>query len=130
MYDDNIGFFVEAGYSNTGYVTAGLTIRCLGKNLNSRLEEDVIEFKVQIVSSQRNYKLNHKKFKGLSGVEVYKDKKMNIYTVTGEGTSYGSATILQAELGKTKFKRSVVVALRNGEIIKVKKALKLLRKSE
>jgi len=55
---------------------------------------------------------------------------MYIYTVTGEATSYGSATILQAELGKNKFKRSVVIALRNGEIIKVKKALKLLRKIE
>lgn len=130
MYDDNIGFFVEAGYSNTGYVTGGLTIRFLGKNISSSLEEDIIEFKVQIFSSQRSYKLNHKKFKGLSDVEVYKDKKMHIYTVTGEATSYGAATILQAELGKKKFKKSVVVALKNGEIIKVKKALKLLRKSE
>src|SRR3972149_4599993 len=40
MYDNNIGFFVEAGYSNTGYVTGGLTIRFLGKNLSSTLEDD------------------------------------------------------------------------------------------
>ena len=81
MYDDNLGFFIEAGYSNTGFVTAGVCLRFLGKNLSASIDTDVIEFKVQIASSERKIKAGSKRFKGAEGIEEYVGKNIHIYTL-------------------------------------------------
>ncbi|MFH1320973.1 MAG: hypothetical protein ABII90_10015 [Bacteroidota bacterium] len=129
-YDQNVGFFLEAGYSNTGFISGGITIRFLGKNFENEIESDIIEFKVQIKTSSKRLKPSSKQLKGMKDVEEHLGKKTFIYVVTGEGTDYASAKKFQAELSKELFKKAVVVAFRDGELISVKKALKKIQKGE
>jgi len=126
MHDDHLGFFVELGYSNTAFGTIGATIRFLDKNTTVDKEGQVVEFKVKIVSSERKKKEGSKSFKGVTNYEEYETKDGFIYVVTGESTSYEDATDMQVELSGGDFRRAEVVAIKGGEVIKMKKAKKLM----
>jgi hypothetical protein len=131
MYDDYLGFFIEGGYSNTAFVTGGITIRLIDKNTLGIVSEESIEFKVKIISSEKRKKLTSKSFKGQKGIEEYIFKKQYYYVLIGENTSYGAATILCAQLKESKkFKKSEVIAIKNGEkLIPLQKAIKALQKN-
>ena len=126
MHDDNLGFFVEAGYSNTAFATIGATIRFLDGSTKAGKDGVVVAFKVQILSSTRQKKQGSKSFKGIEGYEEIKTKKEYVYVVTGKSASFDDATDLQVELSGSTFKRSFVVAIKDGMIIKLEKGKKLM----
>ena len=130
MYDNNLGFFVEGGYSNTGFVTGGITLRFLKKNTSTGPLENRIDFMVKILSSAQKKKPDDKSLKEEKNVEEISTKNGFIYVVRGENTSYAAAEALKEELSQSKFKKAEVVAIKNGEVIKLKKAIKLTRKTE
>ncbi|MBL4657644.1 MAG: hypothetical protein JKX73_06560, partial [Flavobacteriales bacterium] len=126
MHDDNLGFFVEAGYSNTAFATIGATIRFLDGSTKAGKDGVVVAFKVQIISSARQKKQGSKSFKGIEGYEEIKTKKEYVYVVSGKSTSFDDATDLQVELSGSTFKRCFVVAIKDGMIIKLEKGKKLM----
>ena len=126
MHDDHLGFFIEAGYSNTAFATIGATIRFLDKSTTAGKEGQVVDFKVKIVTSTRKKKDDSKSFKGMSGIEEYTTKDGFIYVVTGASTSFEDATNLQLELSGGNFRRAEVIAIKLGEVIKLKKGKKLM----
>ncbi|PCH92365.1 MAG: hypothetical protein COB85_08260 [Bacteroidetes bacterium] len=129
MYDPHLGFFVEAGYSNTAFANIGVSIRILDKNTTVGFGENPIEFKVKIITSTKKKRMSSKSFKGVTeGIEEMRTKKEFIYVMTGTTTSYGAAVVLEAEL-KPKFRKAEVIAIKEGEIISMKKAMKILKKS-
>jgi len=130
MYDNNLGFFVEAGYSNTAFATAGITLRFLSKKASNIDGTESVEFKVKLFASEKRKRPGSRSFKGLDmqNIEEIQVKKEFMYVMTAENTSYGAATILQIELSK-KFKKSQVIAFKEGKMISMGKALKILKKS-
>lgn len=129
MYDPHLGFFVEVGYSNTAFATIGISIRILDKNTTMGFGVNPIEFKVKILSSERKKRMSSKSFKGVTeGIEEIRTKKEFIYVMTGTTTSFGAATVLEADL-KPKFRKAQVIAIKDGEIISMKKAMKILKKT-
>ena len=126
MHDDHLGFFVEAGYSNTAFATIGATIRFLDKSTAVGKEAQMVHFKVKIVTSSRKKKESSKSFKGRTDMEEYETKDGFIYVLTGKSTSFEDATNLQVELSGGDFKRAEVVAIKMGRVIKVSKGKKLM----
>lgn len=127
MYDNNLGFYIEGGYSNTAFASIGATFRILDKRTGAspiNPEEEKIFFNVQLFTSEKPKKPDSKSFKGLEGAKELKYKKEYIYYVSPEENTYEGAAVLQNDLNK--FKRSEVIAIKNGKVIKLEKALKEL----
>ncbi len=127
MYDNNLGFYIEGGYSNTAFASIGATFRILDKRTGASAinpEEEKIFFNVQLFTSEKPKKPSSKAFKGLEGAKEVKHKKVYIYYVSPEENTFEGAAVLQNELNK--FKRSEVIAIKNGKVIKLEKALKEL----
>lgn len=89
-------------------------------------KDDNIVFRVQIASSSRDIK-NHKKFKGLGTVFVYKHNGLNKYCI-GNEKGLSSANQLKNNLRKRKFKDAFVVSFLNDKRIPVEQAQELLKK--
>ena len=129
MYDNNLGFFVEGGYSNTAFATLGVTIRFLDKRTgasSANAEDEKIYFKVKLFSSEKPKAPTSKSFKGKQGVEELRYKKEYIYYLSPEENTYEAAAILQNKLYSTKFRKAEVIAIKKGALIKMEKALKEL----
>lgn len=88
-------------------------------------EKDIV-FRVQIASSSRDLR-NHKKFKDLGPVFVYKHNGLNKYCI-GNEKGISSANQLKNKLRKRKFKDAFVVSFLNGKRIPVDQAQELLKK--
>ena len=84
-----------------------------------------IVFKVHLISSETKIPSNSNMFEGLGKVEEYYANEAYTYLL-GETSSYSEISeILQ--LAKKKFPEAVIVAFKNGQLIKLEKALKTLR---
>ncbi|MBL4754416.1 MAG: hypothetical protein JKY52_12590 [Flavobacteriales bacterium] len=125
MYDDHLGFFAELGYANTAFATIGASYRILDKGTQAGAAAQVVHFKVKIIESPRQKRKNSKAFKGVEAEEI-QTKKGFIYVLTGESTSFEDATTYQLELSSGLFKRAEVVAVKDGAVIKMAKAKKLM----
>ncbi len=94
-------------------------------NTDSDTRNQVILFKVQIISSNTRLATNSPQLKGLKNVWEYIDNGLYKYTV-GNQKDLKSASVLQSELRRKGFVGAFVVAFKNGKRIPVKEALKFL----
>jgi N-acetylmuramoyl-L-alanine amidase len=78
-------------------------------------------FKVQFMASDRHLRAGDNQFKGLTGVESYKEGNLWKYTV-GASTAYNEIRQLRKEVAK-KFPQSFIVAFKNGERVDTQAAI-------
>ena len=84
-----------------------------------------ILFKVHLISSETKIPSNSKFFEGLGDVEEYYANGAYSYLLGSTG-SYSEITEIH-NVAKKKFSEAVIVAFKNGQLIKLEKALKSLR---
>ncbi len=84
-----------------------------------------IVFKVHLVSSETKIPSNSELFKGLGEVEEYYANEAYSYLL-GATSSYTEITEVHNQ-AKKKFPEAAIVAFKNGQLIKLEKALKTLR---
>ena len=100
-----------------------------GKEYYINTEGDVssknIVFKVHLISSETKIPSNSNMFEGIGKVEEYYANGAYSYLL-GDTGSYSEITEIQDTVRK-KFPDSVIVAFKNGQLIKLEKALKTLR---
>jgi phospholipid/cholesterol/gamma-HCH transport system substrate-binding protein len=94
-------------------------------NTSGDVSSKNIIFKVHLISSETKIPSNSNMFEGLGKIEEYYANEAYTYLL-GATSSYSeiSETLQQA---KKKFPESVIVAFKNGQLIKLEKALKTLR---
>ncbi len=101
----------------------------LGKDYYINTSGDVssknIVFKVHLISSETKIPSNSKLFEGLGEVEEYYANGAYSY-LTGATGFYSEIIEVQNE-AKKKFPEAAIVAFKNGQLIKLEKALKSLR---
>lgn len=85
-----------------------------------------IVFKVHLVSSKNRIPLDSEIFNGLGPIEEYQASGAYTY-LAGESNSYVEISDLHEKATK-KFPDATIVAFRNGRLIKLERALKLLQK--
>ena len=83
-------------------------------------------FKVQILTSNVKLAAGNKKFKGLDGVDFYKDGGIYKYTV-GSSTNYNEIYRLRKQV-LNKFPEAFIIAFRNGQRMDVQEAVREFRK--
>ena len=88
---------------------------------------DSLYFKVQLFSSQNKVSLNDKLFEGYSSPEVFVAGKWNKYAI-GNFTSYEEASGF-CNTVQSKFNGAFVIAIKEGQIIPVNKAISELGKN-
>lgn len=102
----------------------------LGKNVYISTSEagnaKKIVFKVHLVSSTNKIPLDSDHFEGLGPVEEYQASGAFTY-LAGESNSYSQIEELYKKATR-KFPDATIVAFRNGRLIKLEKALKMLSK--
>lgn len=84
-----------------------------------------IVFKVHLISSETKIPSNSELFKGLGEVEEYYANEAYSYLLGATG-SYTEITEIH-NLAKKKFPEASIVAFKNGQLVKLEKALKTLR---
>ena len=84
-----------------------------------------ILFKVHLVSSQNKVSLDSERFEGLKPIEEYEVSGAYTY-LYGSTRSFKEALELQKQ-AQVKFPDATVVAFRNGRLIKLERALKLIQ---
>jgi phospholipid/cholesterol/gamma-HCH transport system substrate-binding protein len=84
-----------------------------------------IVFKVHLISSETKIPSNSEMFKGLGKVEEYYANEAYSYLLGSTG-SYSEITKIH-DLAKKNFPEAAIVAFKNGQLIKLEKALKTLR---
>ena len=84
-----------------------------------------IVFKVHLISSETKIPSNSEMFKGLGKIEEYYANGAYSYLL-GETSSYSEITKIHEQVRKN-FPESTIVAFKNGQLIKLEKALKSLR---
>lgn len=84
-----------------------------------------IVFKVHLISSETKIPSNSEQFKGLGEVEEYYANEAYSYLLGATG-SYTEITEIH-NMAKKKFPEAAIVAFKNGQLIKLEKALKTLR---
>lgn len=94
-------------------------------NTNGEVSSRNIVFKVHLISSETKIPSNSEMFKGLGNVEEYYANEAYSYMLGATG-SYSEITEI-LELAKMNFPESEIVAFKNGQLIKLEKALKSLR---
>ncbi len=94
-------------------------------NTSGDVSSKNIVFKVHLISSETKIPSNSNMFEGMGKVEEYYANEAYTYLL-GATSSYSEISeILQQT--KKKFPESVIVAFKNGQLIKLEKALKTLR---
>jgi N-acetylmuramoyl-L-alanine amidase len=89
-------------------------------------KEAGISFKVQFATSPKPIELKPENFKGLLGVNSYKDGETYKYVV-GSGHDFEEATKLQAMVREKGYKDAFVIAFNGSKRIPVKEALEILK---
>ncbi|MCF0185787.1 MAG: N-acetylmuramoyl-L-alanine amidase, partial [Bacteroidaceae bacterium] len=83
-------------------------------------------FKVQILTSPTQLKTTDRQFKGLKGVEFYRESNKYKYTY-GASTDYNEILKLKKEI-TSKFADCFIIAFQNGEKMNVNEAIALFKK--
>ncbi len=94
-------------------------------NTSGDVSSKNIVFKVHLISSETKIPSNSNMFEGLGKVEEYYANGAYTYLLGDTGSYSEISEILQK--AKKKFPESVIVAFKNGQLIKLEKALKTLR---
>jgi phospholipid/cholesterol/gamma-HCH transport system substrate-binding protein len=94
-------------------------------NTNGDVSSKNIVFKVHLISSETKIPSNSELFKGLGEVEEYYANEAYSYLL-GATSSYTEITEIH-NMAKKKFPEAAIVAFKNGQLIKLEKALKTLR---
>lgn len=84
---------------------------------------NIVDFKVQIASSQKKIETKAYNFKGLKNIESIKVGKFYKYYY-GKTTNYKNIQTLLKRVKKKGYKSAFIAAFKNGEKISVKEALK------
>lgn len=87
-------------------------------------KKGVVEYRVQIETSDKQLSLKDAKFKGLT-VQEYRQDKLYKYTTGNFSNDIDSAKKLKDDLVKKGFQHAFVVAFLDGERISMEKAIKL-----
>jgi phospholipid/cholesterol/gamma-HCH transport system substrate-binding protein len=94
-------------------------------NTSGDVSSKNIVFKVHLISSETKIPSNSNMFEGLGKVEEYYANEAYTYLLGATG-SYSEITEI-LDRAKKKFPESEIVAFKNGQLIKLEKALKTLR---
>jgi phospholipid/cholesterol/gamma-HCH transport system substrate-binding protein len=94
-------------------------------NTSGDVSSKNIVFKVHLISSETKIPSNSNMFEGLGKVEEYYANEAYTYLLGATG-SYSEITKIHDQ-AKKKFPESEIVAFKNGQLIKLEKALKILR---
>ncbi len=94
-------------------------------NTSGDVSSKNIVFKVHLISSETKIPSNSNMFEGLGKVEEYYANEAYSYLL-GATSSYSEISEILKQ-AKKKFPESVIVAFKNGQLIKLEKALKTLR---
>jgi N-acetylmuramoyl-L-alanine amidase len=84
-------------------------------------------FKVQIMAADRQLSPNDRQFKGLQGIESYKDGNMWKYTV-GASENYNEIKQLRKDI-LGKFPQAFIIAFKNDERVDVNAAIEEFRRN-
>jgi phospholipid/cholesterol/gamma-HCH transport system substrate-binding protein len=125
---ENLSYLIRDLQANPGrYVH--LSAVDIGKEYYINTTGDVssknIIFKVHLISSETKIPSNSNMFEGLGNVEEYYANEAYSYLL-GATSSYSEIVEIH-ELARKKFPDCVIVAFKNGQLIKLEKALKTLR---
>ncbi|WP_373728532.1 N-acetylmuramoyl-L-alanine amidase family protein, partial [Bacteroides heparinolyticus] len=97
------------------------------KNTSAETEQSGIVFKIQILTSSRPLAGNDKRFKGLKGVESYREGGIYKYTY-GASSDYNQ--VLRNKRGiADKFKDAFIIAFKDGEKMNINTAISEFKKS-
>jgi phospholipid/cholesterol/gamma-HCH transport system substrate-binding protein len=125
---DNLGFLIKDIQTNPKRYVQFSAID-FGKDYYINTSGDVssknIIFKVHLISSETKIPSNSKLFEGLEEVEEYYANGAYSYLL-GKTSSYSEIIEVQNQARK-KFPESAIVAFKNGQLIKLEKALKSLK---
>ena len=125
---ENLGFLIKDIQTNPKRYLQFSAVD-IGKDYYINTSVDVssknIVFKVHLISSETKVPLNSEMFKDLDKVEEYYANGAFSY-LTGATSSYSEIIEIQDQVRK-KFPESAIVAFKNGQLIKLEKALKSLR---
>lgn len=100
----------------------------LTNNTSQSKQTNTIVFKVQILASTKPLSPNSKDFKGLKGVDNYKEGGLYKYTY-GNSENYNQIARLRKEVS-TKFPGSFVVAFKNGQKMNINTAIAEFKKKK
>lgn len=90
--------------------------------------DDVVVFRVQIVSSPTKIERNPDQFKGLSNIFEYVDQDHRYKYTVGESNHPDELIYLQNSLRQKGFKDAFIIALQNNKRISMKEALQKIKK--
>lgn len=85
-------------------------------------------FKIQILTSTKSLSLHDKQFKGLKGIEYYKEKGLYKYTY-GASTDYNEILRLKRSIS-SKIKDAFIIAFKNGKKMDTIKAINEFKKNK
>ncbi len=125
---ENLGFLIKDIQANPKRYLQFSAVD-FGKEYYINTSGDVssknIVFKVHLISSETKIPSNSKLFEGLGEVEEYYANEAYSYLL-GATSSYSEIIEIQ-NLARKKFPESAIVAFKNGQLIKLEKALKSLK---
>lgn len=98
------------------------------EKIEPKIDNNAPVFKVQFLTSGTRLKAGNRQFKGLTGVESYKDGNVWKYTV-GASNDYQAIQTLRREVAK-QFPEAFVVAFRHGERMDINEAREAYRKNK
>lgn len=91
-------------------------------------EQDVPVFKVQLMASEQQLKTTDKRFKGMKGIDCYREGGLWKYTV-GATTDYNEIRRLRTEVAK-QFPQAFIVAFKNGSRMDTQAAIRESKKKK
>ncbi|MCD8079697.1 MAG: N-acetylmuramoyl-L-alanine amidase, partial [Bacteroides sp.] len=101
------------------------TAATASQNISSHSDEEIV-FKVQILSANRLLPANDKSFKGLKGIDYYKEGSTYKYTY-GASTDYNQVQQTRRSIS-AQFKDAFVIAFRGDTKMDVKEAIEIFKK--
>lgn len=101
------------------------TAATTSQNISSHSDEEIV-FKVQILSANRLLPANDKSFKGLKGIDHYKEGSTYKYTY-GASTDYNQIQQTRRSIS-AQFKDAFVIAFRGDTKMDVKEAIEIFKK--
>lgn len=94
----------------------------------TRIDEAAPVFKIQILTSLTKLSTSDRQFKGLKGVEYYRDSNKYKYTY-GASNDYNEVLRKKKEIN-SKFADCFIIAFRNGEKMDVNEAIRIFKNSK